>query len=141
MLADRGDLRQLRRPEGSDIIGMVVSRFANRRLDIAVKGLAGDGFGLAPRAGRRATVERTVAHEAELASAAGRALIDHAANRLREGRVANAIEDDLGDGALSGLGLAIGFVIDRLGKAQQRPRPVVVIAGEDEGLGGSSGAR
>ncbi len=57
-----------------------------------------------------------VAGEGELAALAHLALIDDAANGLREERATHAIEDDLGHGDLAALRLAARLEIDGSGE-------------------------
>ena len=76
---------------------------ADRRVDVAGERRLGDLARPVPQpAGSGRAIERAVAGEGELAAGgAGRALVDDAADAGREGRVADAVEDDLGDAALA----------------------------------------
>ena len=81
---------------------MIVGRPADRRVDLAGKRVLGDLPCAAPAVGVRLARERSVAGEGELAAGRpGRALIDDSADAIREGRVADPVEDDLRDRALA----------------------------------------
>ncbi len=97
---------------------------SDRPIDIAIERSGGDLLGFLPGAKRGPAIERAVANEAELAHRLARALVDHAADRLRKGRVAHAVEHNLGNRPAALDRLEAGLIIDRLGHAQQRPAPV-----------------
>jgi hypothetical protein len=92
-----------------------MSCLPDRPLDIAGERGASDLLGLAPGAFGGSTIESAVADEGELARAGPGALVNDAADRLRERRMAKAIENDLGDGSAPLERLVAGFVIDGLG--------------------------
>src|SRR5699024_9813968 len=95
MLPDLRDLGEQWCPAGSHVIGMIMSRFTDRRIDEAGQRVARDLLGLGPRAARGGAIKRAVANEGELADVGARTLVDHAANRFREGGVAHPVEHDL----------------------------------------------
>ena len=113
-----------------------MGRFADRFLDISIERGARDLRGLVPRRLGGTAIERAVADEGELADAGAGALINHAADRLGEGRVPHAVEHYLRDRAAALQRLVAGFVIDGLGEAQQRTALVRVVAADDEAARG-----
>ena len=122
------------RPVGRDIGRVIVRGRADILVDEAGQRALGDVLRLAPQRRLRRARQRPVAGEGELA--AGRepgALVDHAADRFRIGRVAHAVQDDLGDRLLALHGLAGGLVVDRLGHAVQGARAVVGVGVQHEG--------
>jgi hypothetical protein len=57
----------------------------------------------------------------------------HAADRLREGRVAHAVHHHLGHGRLAAGGLAAGFVIDGVSQAFELARALQGVADLERG--------
>ena len=125
MRADGGRHHQLPVPCRRYRIGVVVRRQSDLRHHAARQCRRGDLFGARPIEARRHARHRPVAGERELAPGRSfRPLIDHAADGVREGGMADAVEDDLRHRLLAGIGFAGRFVIDRRRQALQRPRPV-----------------
>src|SRR4051794_22832748 len=120
-------------------------RPADGRVDRAVEGFLGDAHGAIPPLGVGPAIERTIAGESELAPRlARRTLIHHAANAGRKSRMANAIQDHLGDRSLAISVLVPGFVVNGAGKAFERLGPCASAALEHErscDRVGSSGKR
>src|SRR6185503_20329752 len=86
-----------------------------------------------PAVGIGLASQRPVAGEGELATGCSRrALIDDAADAVRESGMADAVEHHLRDCALAVFVLVAGFVIDRAGKAFERLGPGRGIALEHE---------
>ena len=122
MRADDGVLGQGRGPVGHDIIGVIMGRLADRRVDAARQARpAAIAIGALPAVRVGLAVERAVAGEGELAAGrTGRALVNDAADARREGGMADAVEHDLGDRALAVVVLVSGFVIDCAREALER---------------------
>jgi hypothetical protein len=125
MRADGGGLDQGRRPGGHHIVGMIEGSGPHLGLHIARQGAQGGAAGLLPFGGVDPALEGPVAGEAELAAGLvleglGRiALVDHAANRFGEARVAGAVERHLDHGGLGVRPGVAGLEIGDLGQALQ----------------------
>src|SRR4030095_5080484 len=136
--AELADLGQHRRPGRSDIICVIMRRATHRALDETAQRGARDPFGLAPCRRLGTTIEGAVADKRELADRGRIVLVDDAAYRLGERRMAKPVEDDLRDRAAAFHRLISSLVIDGLSQAQQRPPLVERFAGRnDEGTGGN----
>ncbi len=104
-------------PQPAQIGGVETDGLAGFGHDVATQRLDGDPARAFPHGGRPRAPHGPVADETELTVARRGALIDHAADCFREGRVANAVQDHLGDRGLARRRVTARFVIDRLRQA------------------------
>src|SRR5205085_6196157 len=136
MRADRRLHDQARRPIWMDGGGVIVHREADRAEDAAAQRGRGDPPGAVPGGAVHDRTHDAGAGEAELAAGCPLgSLIDDAADRVRIGGVADAVQNDLRDGALAVVGLVARLVIDGLGQALERAVERRRIAARDIGLG------
>ena len=85
--------------------------------DVAAERTRGDLPGAVPGGGVPWLVHHAAADKAELAATAACTLIDDAAYALGKTGLSRAVENDLGDGSLTGCRFTAGLVIDGRGKA------------------------
>src|SRR5580704_13982324 len=117
VLADLDDAHHLAAPDLAEVGDVVVGRAADRGRHRASERLAGHHPGAVPGARLAPRLGRAVAGEGELALVAGQALVDDAADGLREAGVAHAVHHHLRHRGLALAGLAARLVVDRSGQA------------------------
>src|SRR5687768_17044029 len=119
MRADRVHLDHAPRPARPHIAGVVMGGIADfRDPDFSFGHVAGDALCVLPLALLGDPFGAAVAGKGELAAVPKiLVLIDDAADRLRIGRVTDAIQDDLSNRGLTRLRLAARFEIDPLSEA------------------------
>src|SRR5690606_33817522 len=120
MRAKLVNLGQQRGPSRGDIIGMIMSRGANRSFDLPRQSGSRNLLGLLPSPLFRTAVQRAVAYKGELAHRRQIALIDDPTYGVRKSGMANPVQDNLRDRATSGHGFVTRLIIDRLSQAKQR---------------------